>query len=48
VHAEIPGDTRFPSVVWDDWIEAQSEYHPVDERHAYAFSFLKLTRSYVV
>lgn len=48
VHAEIPGDTRFPSIVWDDWSEEQSEYHPADERHAHAFSFLKLTRSYVV
>jgi dihydrofolate reductase len=48
VHAEVPGDTRFPSIVWDDWNEEQSEYHPADERHAHAFSFLKLTRSYVL
>ena len=48
VHAEISGDTRFPSIVWDDWSEEQREYHPADERHAHAFSFLKLTRSYVV
>ena len=48
VHADIAGDTRFPEVVWDDWIELESEYHPADERHAHAFTFLKLARSYVV
>jgi dihydrofolate reductase len=48
VHAEIAGDTQFPHVVWDDWIELESEYHPADERHAHAFTFLKLARSYVV
>jgi dihydrofolate reductase len=47
VHAEIEGDTRFPEVVWDDWMELESEYHAADERHAHAFTFLKLSRSYV-
>ena len=47
VHAQIEGDTRFPEVVWDDWIELESEYHAADERHAHAFTFLKLARSYV-
>jgi dihydrofolate reductase len=48
VHAEIPGDTYFPDIVWDDWMEVESEYHPTDDRHAFAFTFLKLTRTYVV
>jgi dihydrofolate reductase len=48
VHADIPGDTYFPEIVWDDWIEVESDYHPADDRHAYAFTFLKLARSYVV
>jgi dihydrofolate reductase len=48
VHAEIPGDTYFPDIVWDDWMEVESEYHAADDRHAFAFTFLKLTRSYVV
>lgn len=48
VHADVPGDTRFPPIVWDDWNEVHSEYHPADERHAHAFTFLKLARSYVV
>jgi len=47
VHAQIEGDTRFPEVVWEDWIELESEYHAADERHAHAFTFLKLARSYV-
>lgn len=48
VHAEVPGDTFFPEVVWEDWIERDSEYHRADERHEHPFTFLKLTRSYVV
>jgi dihydrofolate reductase len=47
VHAQMEGDTRFPEVVWEDWIELESEYHAADERHAHAFTFLKLARSYV-
>jgi len=48
VHAQVTGDAHFPEIVWDDWIEVESEYHPADDRHAYAFSYLKLARSYVV
>lgn len=48
VHAEVPGDTFFPEIVWDDWIEQTSEYHPADARHQYAFTILKLTRAYVM
>jgi dihydrofolate reductase len=48
VHAEIPGDTYFPDIIWDDWMEVESEYHASDDRHAFAFTFLKLTRSYVL
>jgi dihydrofolate reductase len=48
VHAEVPGDVEFPPVVWEDWIECESEYHPADERHAHPFTFLKLARLHVV
>lgn len=48
VHAQVAGDAYFPEIVWEDWIEVQSDYHPADDRHAYAFSFLKLARSYIV
>ncbi len=48
IHADVPGDTIFPDLVLDDWIELESEYHPADDRHAYAFTFLKLRKAYVV
>lgn len=48
VHAEIAGDTYFPDIVWEDWIELESEYHRSDDRHPFAFTFLKLRRAYVV
>lgn len=48
VHADVPGDTFFPDLVLDDWIELGSEYHPADDRHAFAFTFLRLRRAYVV
>lgn len=48
VHANIDGDTYFPAIVSDDWIELESEYHPADDRHAFPFTFLQLRRAYVV
>lgn len=44
VHAEIPGDVRFPP--WDpaDWRELARATHPVDDRHAFAMTFLTLER----
>ena len=48
IHADIPGDTHFPDIVMDDWIELESDYHPADDRHAFAFTFLKLRKAYVV
>lgn len=44
VHAEVPGDTFFPELRSGHWREALLSRHPADERHAYAFSFLTLTR----
>jgi dihydrofolate reductase len=38
VHHQFEGDAFFPMVNWGDWELAQSEKHPADERHAYAFS----------
>ncbi|MBP6390296.1 MAG: dihydrofolate reductase [Flavobacteriales bacterium] len=40
VHAEIPGDTSFP-LLGAAWREVWREEHPADERHAYAFTFLR-------
>ncbi|MBL7963894.1 MAG: dihydrofolate reductase [Flavobacteriales bacterium] len=41
VHAEIPGDTHFPTLGME-WRERWSEHHPADDRHRFAFTFRKL------
>lgn len=46
VHAEVSGDIHFPALEWGEWQECEREHHPADERHAYAFTFLKLVRSH--
>jgi dihydrofolate reductase len=44
VHASVAGDVYFPSLAPAEWREVATEYHPVDERHAYAFTFSTLQR----
>lgn len=44
VHAEIAGDALFPQLQPGQWREIAQEYHPADERHAYAFTFSTLER----
>ncbi len=44
VHACIEGDTFLPSIDWEEWHEVRREKHPVDHRHAYAFSFVVYER----
>ena len=44
VHAQIEGDTRFALDDGGAWRETQRIEHAVDERHAYAMSFLTLER----
>ncbi len=44
VHAEVVGDTRFPSVDPAKWKEHGREFHPADERHEIGFSFVLLER----
>ena len=38
VHAHIEGDAYFPAVSLADWELVSSEYHSVDDEHAYSFS----------
>jgi dihydrofolate reductase len=39
VEAIVEGDTRFPAFSMDEWELAASDYHPIDDKHAYAFRF---------
>lgn len=39
VRAELEGDTYFPVIEKDDWTLVSKTDNPVDEKHAYAFSF---------
>ena len=44
VHAQLQGDTWFPELDPKQWRETSREVHPVDDRHAYAHSFITLER----
>jgi dihydrofolate reductase len=45
VHADIDGDTRFPSLAPGEWRETAREEHPADAEHAYPYAFVTLVRS---
>jgi len=44
VHAEIPGDTRFPPLSPNQWLEIARSERPADERNPYPLSFITLER----
>lgn len=44
VHASFDADTFFPKIDSNIWKETQSSYHPKDENHDYAFTFLSYER----
>lgn len=44
VHAQVPGDTTFPAFDRTPWRVLERSAHPVDERHAFAMTFLTLER----
>ena len=44
VEAVIAGDVSFPELDRNGWTETSREYHPADERHAYAFTLVRLDR----
>ena len=44
VHARLDGDARFPDFDRSAWRETERIEHAVDERHAYAMTFLTLER----
>ena len=39
VHAVLEGDTYFPPIDEKDWQLTENRDFPVDEKHAYAYSF---------
>jgi dihydrofolate reductase len=44
VHAELPGDVRFPEFDLAEWRLVEQVDHPPDERNALAYSFLRYER----
>lgn len=44
VHADVPGDTFLPPLDARGWRERKVGEHPRDARHAYAFSYIEMTR----
>ncbi|MBL6646410.1 MAG: dihydrofolate reductase [Flavobacteriaceae bacterium] len=44
VHGEFEADTFFPEIDLNIWEEVWREEHPTDEKHDYAFSFIRYQR----
>lgn len=44
VDADLEGDTFFPAFDESDWQEVDSEFHPADDRHRYAYTTRVLER----
>lgn len=44
VHAELEADTYFPEIDPEHWELVAEEFHPSDERHKYAFTYLTYKR----
>lgn len=44
IKAQVEGDTYFPKFENDYWKEVSREHHPKDERHDYAFDFVRYER----
>lgn len=44
IHESFEADTFFPEIDTKIWSLVKEEYHPKDEKHKYAFSYLTYTR----
>ncbi len=44
IHAEFAGDTFFPEINPNEWLEVWREDHIPDEKNPYAYSFVKMER----
>ena len=46
VDAEVDGDVTFPTLDSAEWVEMSREHHLADERHAHAFTLVRLDRNW--
>ena len=44
VHAVVDADTFFPAIDENEWQLMHDEFHPADEKHEFAFTFLTYIR----
>jgi len=44
IHAEIEGDTFFPAINYNEWVETQRKDFPANEKCPYPYSFVDYTR----
>ena len=44
VHAVVDADTFFPAIDESEWQLTHDEFHPADEKHEFAFTFLTYVR----
>lgn len=44
VHATVDADTFFPEIDESKWALIAEEYHPIDEKHKFAFTYLTYVR----
>jgi dihydrofolate reductase len=44
VDADLKGDTYFPEIDRNEWLEVSRDSHPADERNQFAYSFIVLNR----
>ncbi len=44
IHDQFEGDSFFPKIVKEEWIETENIQHPSDDENAFPFSFITLER----
>ena len=44
IDAEVEGDAFFPAFDPADWVVVEENFHPADDRHAFAFTFRRYDR----
>jgi len=44
IHHDFPGDTHFPEINKDEWVEHEHTNHPADEKNPFAYSFITLDK----